>query len=194
MSTTSDPAPTGTGDTERTVAFFADPRAAVLLLEDTVSALIEDRSIDRGLIDMSTLPGLAVARAFQRAGIPFHSLEYGQEARHNVGPADRHPIHAPVIASDADDLLAAASASDMVAVGELGTIDANVVVIPAMLGDNEKLIDFSQGSLVGAVVTQLEEARRDLVLIDTPERGLRRRPDGTYLRAVIHVAASDESA
>lgn len=178
--------------TERTVAFFADPRAAVLLLGDTVSALIETREIQRGMVDLSTLAGLAIARAFQRAGIPFVTMEFGQQVHYEPGAFDRDPIQSPVIASDAPALQAASEGIVEIPVAELGTVDANVVLVPAMVGDGEKLIDMSQGSLIGAVVTQLEAAQRDLLLIDTPERGLRRRDDGTYLRAIVHVAGSAE--
>lgn len=180
--------------TERTVAFFADPRAASLLLTETVEKLIESLGIQRGLVDLSTIPGLAVASAFESAGVPFDSLVFGQQDHFEVGSPDRHPVYQPVIASDAERLRALAERVTELPVGELGSVNANVVVIPAMVGPDEKLLDFSQGTLVGAVVTQLEEAQRDLVLVDAPERGLRGLPDGTYQRAVIHVGSTSSNA
>lgn len=179
---------------ERTVAFFADPRAGLLLLEETVRDLIAERQIERGLVDLTTLPGIAIARALSEAGIPFHPLEYGQENHLHLGESSRDSIQAPVIAEDAAALRAQAEAPITLQVGELGAVDANLVLVPAMVDTDEKLIDLSQGTLTGAVMTQAEEAQRDLLFIDTPERGLRRRSDGAYRRAVLHIAATANDA
>lgn len=173
---------------ERTVAFFADPRAATLLLTETISRLIDALEIERGLVDLSSLPGLAVAAAFEREGVPYDSLAFGQTEQYIEWMPERDPLHNPIIASDAERFRALAAGVKEVPVAELGAIDANVVLIPAMVGDNEKLIDFSPGSLPGAVMTQLEVTGRPLVIIDTPERGLRHSFEGTYQRAIIHVA------
>ncbi len=179
---------------ERTVAFFVDPRASSLLLAETVEGLINSLGIQRALIDLSAVPGLVIASAFERAGLPFDSLEFGQEDHLDDAPVDRHPVFAPVVASDADRIREAAAGIHEIQVSDFGSIDANIVVVPAMVAHDEALLDFSQGSIVGAVLTQAEATARDLVLIDTPERGLRPQPDGSYTRSVVHIGATSDEA
>lgn len=185
-----DDAPTA----ERTVAFFVDPRAATLLLTETISELIAALSIKHGIVDLSSLPGLAVAAAFERAGIPYESLVFGQENHYDARMPDRDAVHNPYIESDAERFRSLAAGTKEVPVDQLGTIDANVVLIPAMVGPGEKLIDFSTGSVPGTVLDQLETVARSFVIVDTPERGLRSMPDGTYERALIHVYGAGASA
>jgi hypothetical protein len=183
---------------ERTVAFFADPRATTLLLAETVEKLIESLDIQRGLVDISTVVGVRIARVFRDAGLPFDVLEFGQGEHYRQGASENHPaitpvlrqISAAVISDEAGRLREAAAGTREIHVGDLGTIDANVVLIPATVGPDEKLLDFTTGSLLGAVIGQLESAERDFVLVDAPERGLRAMPDGSYQRVVVHVGAS----
>lgn len=163
--------------TERTLAFYADPRAAILLLDETITEMIVSLQIERGVIDLAGLPGLAIAAAFERAGVPFDSLEFGQE----------DTVDEAAAALDGERLRNLAENPIEIDVAALGAVDANVVLVPAMVGPDEKLIDFSQGTVMGAVLHQLEEAGRDAIVIDTPERGLRA-VDGTrYLRQTLHV-------
>jgi hypothetical protein len=173
--------------TERTVAFFPDPRASTLLLTDTVASLIEILEIERGLVDLSSLPGLAVAAAFEEKNVPFDSLQYGQADHYIEWMSERDPVHNPVIEADAERLRALASGVKTLEVGDLGDVDANVILIPAMANNDAKLIDFSPETLPGAVMTQLEAGERPLMIIDTPERGLRQSFEGVYQRRIIHV-------
>lgn len=182
------------GLTERTVVFFADPRAATLLLTETVGQLISTLSIKHGIVDLSSLPGLAIAAAFERAGVPYESLVFGQENHYEDRMPERDTVHNPYIEADAERFRALAAGSKAIQMADLGTINANVVLVPAMVGPGEKLIDFSTGSLPGAVYTQLEAVERAFVIVDTPERGLRSMPDGTYERALIHVAGPGSKA
>jgi len=176
--------------TERTVAFFADPRAATLLLTETIFELIGALDVKRGLVDLSSLPGLAVAAAFERAGVPYASLEFGQEDHYESAAAERDPVHSPYVAADAERFRHLADGTREITVAEFGTIDANVVLIPAMVGPDEKLIDFSPSTVPGAVLTQFEAIERSLVVVDTPERGLRQMPGGVYQRPLIHIGGS----
>jgi hypothetical protein len=194
---------------ERTVAFFADPRATSLLLAETVQRLIESLDIQRGIVDITTVVGVAIARVLRDEGVPFDVLEFGQESHYRDGAADSllavtpetadtrmmapvmRVIAAGVIANEAGRLRQDAAGIREMPIGELGLIDANVVLIPAMVGPDEKLLDFTVGSLLGTVIGQLEEAERDFVLIGAPERGLRAMPDGSYQREVAHVRASN---
>jgi hypothetical protein len=172
---------------ERTVAFFADPRAATILLTQTISELIAALSVKRGLVDLSSLPGLAVAAAFEEAGVPYESLVFGQENHYESLMPDRDSVHRPYIEADAERFRALAAGTHEMAVADFGTINANVVLIPAMVGPDEKLIDFSPTTTTGAVLEQFQALERALVLIDTPERGLRVMPDGSYQRTMVHV-------
>jgi hypothetical protein len=176
--------------TERTVAFFADPRAATLLLTETISELIVALDVKRGLVDLSSLPGLAVAAAFERAGVPYVSLVFGQEDHYVSAAAERDLVHNPYTAADAEKFRQLADGSHEVAIAEFGAIDANVVLIPAMVGPDEKLIDFSPGTVPGAVLSQFEALERSLVVVDTPERGLRQMSGGVYQRPLIHIGGS----
>lgn len=179
---------------QRTVAFFADPRAAKLLLTETIEKLIESLDIRQGIVDITTMAGVDIAQAFVNMGVPFATLEYGQEP-HYERAEDRFPDVSPQlikyaaanVAMHEEDLTNQASGVVYQDVNELAAVDANIVLIPAMVGPNEKFLDFSQGSLVGTVLAQLEEAGRDAIVIDAPERGLRPMDDGSYQRAVIHV-------
>jgi hypothetical protein len=175
---------------ERTVAFFADPRAATLLLTETISQMIAALSIERGLVDLSSIPGLSIAAAFELAGVPYEAMVFGQEDQYDTALGDREPVQNPYIAADAARFRLLADGVREISSSEFASIDANVALIPAMAGPDEKLIDFSPLTVTGAVLTQLENVQRSLVIVDTPERGLRSMPDGSYQRAVIHVAGA----
>lgn len=177
--------------TERTAVFIADPRAAALLLTETVEKLIESSDIELGIIDLSTVPGIAVAKAFDNSGVPFESLEYGQSDHTGLAPAEPS-TSTPVTADDATRLRALASAERAVPVAELGDMDANIVLIPAIGGggDNARL-DLSPQTVTGAVFVQIEAAGRDVLIVDAPERGLRTSGDGEYQRAIIRVHTED---
>lgn len=181
------PAAEGTSKkSERTVAIFADPRASAMLMWKTMEALIDSSKIERALIDPSTEAGLAAALAFEQDGIKINLLDFGQQD-HFIASGEERTLFHPVIDEDKDRLRNHTAGHDHhVEVAELGMINANVVLIPAMAGD---VLDFTPGTVVGAVLQQLQEARREVMVIDAPERGLQRKGDGEYIRRIIHVAA-----
>lgn len=162
---------------ERTVAFYTDPRAATLLLKETVAALIDSMQIKRGIVDLSTVSGIAIAAAFAEADLPFDSLEFGQDDRLEEGPPTEHDI---------DELRESAEGIADVEIDGLGTIDANVVVVPTV-GSDGVSIDFGTTTVLGTVYGQIVEAERELLVVLPPERGLRPVADGLYQRAIIHV-------
>lgn len=172
---------------ERTVAFFADRRAAPLLLAETVGQLIGSLRILRGLIDLSSIPGLTIASAFLRAGIPYESLEFGQERTYETVTGDADPIQNPVTGADAEHLRSMATGEVKVDIADLGRIDANIALVPAVVGPNERLIDLSPQTITGVVMDQAGQSGRSLIVIDAPERGLSVEAGGTYLRTVLHV-------
>lgn len=178
---------------ERTVVFFSEPRAATLLLGETIAQLIDAHGIQRGIVDLSTVPGIAIANALAVAGIPFESLVFGQTEHFDAGPTDEHPVFAQAVA-EAMRLAELAERVTEVNVGELGAIDANVVLVPAMVDDQSSVIDFRQGSVLGAVLTQLEQAGRDAIVVTPPERGLRRVSDGSYVRTTFRVSSEPQGS
>lgn len=171
--------------TERTVAFYAAPNAATHLLHPTISALISARDIERGLVDLSTVPGLVIATALRDADVPYSALEFGQDDQLERGePSDQ----------DVDSIRAAAAGTVNLAVGDLGRVDANVVLVPAAIESNTNLVDFSQGTVLGAVMSQIETAERPVLVVMPPERGLQPVGDGVYQRSIVHVAGTSASA
>ena len=169
-------------NTERTVAFYTDPRAATLLLKETIAALITSTDIQRGLVDLSTVSGLAIAEAFHEAGVPFDSLEFGQEDRLAEGPPTDE---------DADEVRQAADGIKELEIEDLGTIDANIVVVPYVTA-NGVTMDFTKTTVLGTVISQIEQAERQLLLVLPPERGLRPIADGMYQRAIVHVEPTSD--
>lgn len=196
-----------------TAVFLADPRAAVHLLQDTVESLCSTYALQRALVDLTTLPGLAVATALLRAGIPFEHIDFGQETPAQL-PEDavardrRFKPNRARTMKDLPHLLAKSTGVWRVDVANLASVDANLVLIPAMVGTGqasstsaEPLIDFSPTTIVGAVLDQAEKLSRDLLVIAPPERGLRAvapASSGTasaerYERQTILVRASKDS-
>jgi len=193
---------------ERTAAFFAAPRAAALFLDETIQKLIESLNIQRGLVDISTVGGVRIACVLKDARVPFELLDFGQGQHYLEAVPDAllestpetdvmvpamRILSAEIIAKETAQLRDASSGTREMHVGQLGVINANVVLIPAMVGPDEKLLDFTEGSLLGALIGQLENAERDFILVDSPERGLRAMPDGSYQRSVVHVGAASPS-
>lgn len=186
---------TGEPTTERTVAFISDPRATDLLLEETIQKVVESLEIQRGIVDLSSVAGIAIGQVLHEAGIPFDALDYGQEGDfqraapvvHGSWAALADGITLSSLTEKAGQLREAASSVVTVPVGEIGAIDANVMLIPAMVGTDEKNVDFSPETISGVALTQLEEAKREFTIVLPPERGLRGLDDGSYERIVLHV-------
>lgn len=185
---------------QRTVAFFADPGTSNLLLQETIEKLIESLGIRQGLVDITTMAGVSIAQAFMNTGVSFATLEYGQEPHYEwsnpdavpgMSPELRH-LAATTVSSHLEELTNHASGVLYQDVPSLGTVDANIVLIPAVSAQNPKLLDFAPHTLVGVVLAQIEDAGRDAIVIDAPERGLQPLGDGAYQRAVIHVKAGSD--
>lgn len=152
-----------------TAVFFADPRASSFLLSDTISSMLGSYNIQRAYIDVSNQAGLVIAGELLRAGIAYELLDFGQEIQ-EVAPR-AFVLDQERTAADVPYLRTMSAGTHAVAVEDLASIDANVVLIPAMA--DERLINFSTTSVVGTVLTQAEESGRELLVITPPERGLR---------------------
>ena len=156
-----------------TIAVFTDPRSSTLFLQETAQSLITQYKIERAFVDLSTLAGLAFANALLDAGIAYESLEFGKaESERDAGQValtGAGSLTPPL--REASHLRQMSAGTLAVDIEELALIPANLVVIPAMA--DETLMDFSQGTVVGQVLNQIEKSNGELLLIAPPERGLR---------------------
>jgi hypothetical protein len=161
-----------TTNTVPTAVFFADPRATTFLLADTIGSLLAAYSIQHAYVDLTTLGGVTVAGELLRAGVAYTLLDFGQQVP--TAPADhtaQFDLEQPRSLADIPYLSAMSADTLTVKVEELAAMNANLVLIPAMA--DERLIDFSPNSLVGAVLVQAEEIQRDVLVLSPPQRGLR---------------------
>lgn len=197
---------------ERTVAFLSDPRAATLLLKETVKRLITTQQIERGLIDMTSLPGLAVAAAFLEADIPYEEIKFDtagepkQLRKLRRRMARKSPVLAkafeepteladPVqqaLIESAEGLRSMAVAVRKIALNKIAELNANLVLLPAPASAESPEFDFAPNTLPGIALEQLEAKRLPFILIVPPERGVMPMGDGTYARMIMHVAPPSE--
>lgn len=162
-----------------TAAFFADPNAAVFLLRETVSTMLATYAIKHAYVDISTLGGLTIAAELLQAGIAYEILDFGQEPPQPLpeapGSDHRFKPNRPRTMHDYSYLAHMSAGVHRIDVGELASIDANLILIPSIAGAHggEQLIDFTPSTVVGAVFSEAEELGRDILVIAPPERGLR---------------------
>lgn len=170
-----------------TVAFFIDPRAATLLLAETVEDLVRSREVEHALVDVTSPAGQSVARGLLAAGVAYTTVEYAP-----------YPEKLE-LAPDAgrDELAAGATGHVVMDIGQLGAVDANIVLVPAMIPgfdfNSEPRIDFSPTTLVGQVLTQTEKLGREVLVVDLPERGMLPKSEDTYRRRIIRVQLLEDS-
>lgn len=176
---------------ERTVAFVADPRSTTFLLRETVSRLVGNLGLQRGLVDLSTLAGVSIALALEDEGVPYDLLDFGQ----NV-PDDPHlePVSAPgeeVTMAEAPRLRRAAAGTLAVDLDRIGEIDANLMLIPAVREDGSVNAEFSAETLPGLALEQAERLGLRILVMCPPEQGVRRYQDGHWVRQIMHVTTED---
>lgn len=185
--------------TERTAVFFCDSRASTVMLGETVSLLIATKHIERGILDINSAPGRVVAAEFHKAGLPYSALSTDQPLPTNEDLADITDLDGefPSKLDDPAYLLQQAAGIVEVDPERYHEINANIVLVPAMVGsgqvhidlvaDHTNGIDLSPTTLPGVVIEQCQLADRDVLLIDPPERGLVQRPGGGYQRRIMHL-------
>jgi len=160
--------------TRRTVAFLADGNTSGFLLGPTIEALLTKQDIQSVIIDLSTSIGISIANmVVSKPEIEYRifdttPLESTHEHKFDLGPVLTHS--AGTVPFNAEDVM---------------SIDANLVLVPAAAIDAGPGIDVSEGTLAGAVLTQLQEAKQDCLVILPPESGLRRQEDGSYVRITL---------
>ncbi|HEU5223136.1 MAG TPA: hypothetical protein VFU07_05570 [Candidatus Lumbricidophila sp.] len=161
-----------------TAAFFADPRASTFLLKDTVRSLLATYKIQHAYVDLTTLPGMTVATVLLESGIAYEAVNFGQQRPEALplSPTNtdkRFKPSKPRTMQDLPYLEHMSAGEHVIDIAKLADINANLVLIPGQLGAPQHLIDFSQNTLVGAVLTQAEALKRDVLVVVPPERGLR---------------------
>lgn len=163
-----------TTTTVRTVAFLADKHASGFLLGQTIQALVAKQQIQSAIVDLSTRTGVSIAHLLvSNPDIEYRifdtePLESTHEHKFDLGPVFEHS--AGTVPFNA---------------GDLSAIDANIVLVPAAAIDAGPGIDVSDGTLAGTVISQLQQANRDCLLILPPESGLRKLEDDSYVRVTL---------
>jgi len=165
-----------TSSSSPSLAVFSDPRASTLLLGDTIQTIITRYRVERAGIDLSTVAGLTVATEFLKAGIAYEVLTFTSASSEVARPqTSRIPqsfqMDQPRTLDDAAYLFSMSAGTCVVDMNNLGEVDANIVMIPAMA--DERLIDFSANTVMGQLLVGVEAARREALIIVPPERGLR---------------------
>lgn len=190
-----------------TAAFFVDPRATDFLLKETVLSLIAEYSLAHAYVDVSSPAGLAIAEALVTAGVPFQKLEYGDEGQTINAVPEVDPVEQLVGSASQRDfeegfdyksdtvqtLHAQAMGVHRVALDKLADIDANLVLVPTVLAGG--FADFSPTTVLGTAFAQINQRKRDMLVIGPPEHGLRRAHvsgDGA-VRYERHIIMSSES-
>lgn len=181
---------------ERTVAFIADPGATTFLLRETVTRLVGSLDVQRGLVDLTTLPGVAVALALEEAGVPYDLLDFGQ--RTPGEDPGTEPVRVPgedVTMAEAPRLRAAAAGTVEVELDRIGSIDANLLLIPTVREDGTAAqAEFGIGTLPGLVLDQAEQLGLRILVMCPPEQGVRRFQNGSWVRQIMHVTTEREAA
>ncbi|MFE1170377.1 hypothetical protein [Nocardiopsis sp. NPDC058789] len=191
---------TGEGRTEeprveRTVAFVADPGATTFLLRATVARLVGSLGVQRGLVDLTTLPGVAVALALEGEGVPYDLLDFGQLIPGE--DPDTEPVPVPgedVTMAEAPRLREAAAGTVRVESDRIGSLDANLMLIPTVREDGAPQAEFGIGTLPGLVLDQAEQLGLRILVMCPPEQGVRRYQDGSWVRQIMHVTTEREAA
>lgn len=172
--------------TERTAAFFIDSRASTIALAETIESMITAYGIQRAVVDLLTPMGVVVAKAFRQAGLPYDVFAPRSSDAEDMGSPE-HREAAEAIRLDAESSLELSPES-------IAELNANFVVIPAMLHSDKKTIDIhtrtealdlTPGTVSGLIVKWAKDNDLDVLAIDTPENGLIRREQGRYERRVL---------
>lgn len=179
---------------ERTVAFVADPRATTFLLRETVSRLVGSLSIQRGLVDLTTLSGVAIALALETEGIPYDLLDFGQDIPDDA--PSMNPVPEPgedVSMSEAPRLRQGAAGTVKVGIDQIGSINANLMLIPTVAESGSAHADFAMETLPGLVLDQAEQRGLQILVMCPPEQGVRRYQNSCWVRHIMHVATEKEA-
>lgn len=189
--------------TERTAAFIVDSRTSTIALSETISRLLAEQHIQRGIVDVASEAGLVIAGEFQKAGIPYDVINYGQDMPESgPGPHSRPEAGQAVTTEHAPWLLEQAAGVVTSDPPNLVELDANLFVIPAMDGAGQIRIDtifdgkthsrdLSMTTLPGLVVEAAHQRGEAVTIIDTVEYGLIQEADGSYHRRIIHLTPDD---
>ncbi|WP_226773275.1 hypothetical protein [Arthrobacter sp. ES1] len=158
----------------RTAAFLAEAHTSTFLLGQTVQSLIASQKIQSAIVDLSTETGISIANLLvSNPEIEYRifdtvPLESTDALKFDLGPVLAHS--AGTVPFNAEDL---------------SSIDANIVLMPAAAIDAGPGVDVSDGTIAGAVISQLQQTNTNCLLVLPPESGLRRQEDGSYVRLTL---------
>lgn len=158
----------------RTVAFLADVHTSGFLLAPTIQSLIASQKIQSVIVDLSTETGISIA----------HQLVSNPEIEYRI--FDTVPLKSTRdLTFDLGPVLAHSAGTVPFNADDITGINANIILIPAAAIDAGPGVDVSDGTIAGAVISQLQQARQDCLLVLPPESGLRRQEDGGYVRLTL---------
>lgn len=183
---------------ERTVVFVNDSRTSPLLLAETISMLSAEKRINRCAVDVQSAAGRAIAAQFQREGLPYDVVSFGKRLEQpQLGTHPKPESHEVPTEKHVPWLLQQAAGITFVDPHAIASMDANIVLVPAMAGSDQIRIDAISDSansrdlglttIPGVVMAAAQQAGREIVFIDTPEYGLVRETSGEYHRRIIHI-------
>lgn len=179
-----------------TATFFADSRASSLCLAATLPTIMAELGIQRVITDIASPAGVAIAAWCNSTGMPYDVLVLdGSDPTIDLPKDMFYDSSRPATMADAPFLISRSMGATILDPSAMGDFPGNVVVIPAMEGSDQAFIDVLAGdqldmglsTLPGNVAHQAERARRSIMLIDTPERGLVRSIQGEMLRRVLRI-------
>lgn len=177
----------------RTIAFLCDSRASTLRLSATVRMLVERHEVQHALVELDSAAGVRIAGHLQAAGVSYSVLSFTDEL-----PQASVVTGGPDTGEQASLYLSHADQVIQVEPDQLGALHAQLCLVPATAGSGEVYLDamagganldMSQTTLPGLVAEQAQLIGRNLLIVDTPERGLVQEADGTFRRRVLHVGA-----
>ncbi|KIA72674.1 hypothetical protein ANMWB30_24420 [Arthrobacter sp. MWB30] len=165
----------------RTAAFIVDGRATSFLLAETVISLINLQHIQHALVDLSTAPGVAIARSLADASIDFSILDH----LHRPDEPDN---------DETVELRNRAQGTVPFDLGNIGSLNANYVLVPAGAANNGQGIDATPGTIIGLALAQFQQEQQRCLLLLPPEEGLVRLPDNTYVRRTLVLVDDTDTA
>ena len=177
----------------RAAVFFSHPYAPTLFLTKTVLRLISSARIERGVVDLSGAPGLAIAEAFVQAGVPFEDLQYGQLTHYVSLSEDGELVADDEMAARAARVKSLAAEVHEVPMEDLYKVPASIVIVPAPVETGSRIVYFGPDAMPGIIVAQLGLADEEMpmIMIDTPERGLQAYGPDDYERVLTHIEPKD---
>lgn len=160
----------------RTAAFLVDGRTSTFLLAETIEALVSRQQIQSAIVDIYTEAGVATATQLLESGVDYRIFD--------TVPPKSEDTTLSIVERVRSRSLGVVPFDP----GDIASIDANIVLIPAPAGDAGAGIDATDGTITAVAMDQLKAAELSCLLVLPPESGLRRQDDGSFVRLTLRLA------